>query len=280
MQPPVFMYGTAWKEERTAELVRRALDAGFRAIDTANQRKHYHEAAVGDALAEAYDAGVVRREELFLQTKFTHQGGQDLRLPYDASAPIATQVAQSFESSLEHLRASWIDAYVLHGPSTRHGLAPEDLSAWRAMEAIHGSGRARTLGISNVTREQLRVLLDRATVRPSFVQNRCYATTGWDREVRVMCRESGIVYQGFSLLTANRHALAHPALSAIAKTRGRTPAQVTFRFALDVGMLPLTGTTSDEHMREDLAVLAHAPLSRGDVRTIERILSERAGAGS
>jgi diketogulonate reductase-like aldo/keto reductase len=122
------------------------------------------------------------------------------------------------------------------------------------MEAIHESGRTRLLGVSNVTLEQLQLLCQRARVRPRFVQNRCYAARGWDRRVRESCAANGIVYQGFSLLTANRDALARPEIARIAKRHGRTVSQVVFRFALDVGMVPLTGTTDAGHMREDLEV--------------------------
>ena len=103
MPLPGFLYGTAWKEERTEALTRLALEAGFRGIDTANQRRHYFEAGVGAAVAGAIAGGLVRRDDLFLQTKFTHLRGQDHRLPYDPDADPATQVRQSFSSSLEHL---------------------------------------------------------------------------------------------------------------------------------------------------------------------------------
>src|SRR5688572_19190291 len=89
---PGILYGTAWKEQRTEALVRLALTAGFRAIDTANQRKHYVESAVGAALRSA----AVPRTQLFLQTKFTYARGQDQRLPCDPDAPLAEQVRQSF----------------------------------------------------------------------------------------------------------------------------------------------------------------------------------------
>lgn len=123
---PRFLYGTAWKEERTQGLAESALRQGFRGIDTANQRKHYFEAAVGAALARSIENGVVAREDVFLQTKFTHRRGQDDRLPYDPKAPLPQQVEQSFNSSLEHLRTDSVDSYILHGPTSRDGLARAD----------------------------------------------------------------------------------------------------------------------------------------------------------
>jgi diketogulonate reductase-like aldo/keto reductase len=251
---PRFLYGTAWKEDQTRRLTEVALQQGFRGIDTANQRRHYHEAAVGEAVKFTIASGLVARDDLFLQTKFTFLPGQDDRLPYDPDARISTQVEQSFASSLEHLGTEVIDSYVLHGPMQRTGLASADWEAWRAMEAIHDSGRARLLGISNVTLEQLQRLCQEARVRPSFVQNRCYAAYGWDRQVREFCAANGLVYQGFSLLTANGAELASPDLARIAKRHGRGIAQIVFQFALSVGMIPLTGTTDAGHMRADLDI--------------------------
>ena len=265
---PPFLYGTAWKEDRTERLTRLAIEAGFRGIDTANQRKHYFEAGVGAAIDSAIRDGLVTRDELFLQTKFTDVGGQDHRLPYDARADLTTQVRQSFASSLEHLRVDAIDSYVLHGPSRRRGLGPDDHEVWRAMEVLHDAGKVRHLGISNVALDQVEALVSVARVQPTFVQNRCYASTGWDRDVRAFCRRQSIIYQGFSLLTANTGALRSATFREIVSRVGRTPAQIVFRFALQVGMLPLTGTTDPTHMREDLDAL-HFELSAEDVAKIE-----------
>ena len=263
---PTFLYGTAWKENETERLTRLAIESGFRGIDTANQRRHYFEAAVGAGIA----AAGVPREELFLQTKFTYRDSQDHRLPYDPSAPVAMQVQQSFASSLEHLRVDTIDSYVLHGPSRRRGLSAEDREAWQAMESLHAAGKTRFLGISNVALHQLEELCRVATVQPKFVQNRCYAATGWDAQVRAFCRAHDIVYQGFSLLTANLNELRSAAFREIVQRTGRTPAQVVFRFAMQVGMLPLTGTTDPAHMREDLAA-TEFELSAADVERIENL---------
>ncbi len=267
---PRFLYGTAWKEQETGRLTGLALRAGFRGIDTANQRRHYDEAAVGLAVAEAIASGLVARGDLFLQTKFTFRPGQDHRLPYDPESPIGAQVEQSFASSLDHLGTDVIDSYLLHGPSVGSGLAVADWEAWRAMEAIHASGRARLLGVSNVTVEQLDGLCRQARVGPRFVQNRCYAARGWDRDVRAYCAANGLVYQGFSLLTANRDVLASPEVGRIAARHGRTAAQVVFRFALDVGMVPLTGTADPAHMRGDLEVFDFR-LDQQEVERIERL---------
>lgn len=270
VEHPSILYGTAWKEERTEALVLEAIDAGFRAVDTANQRKHYHEAGVGAALAKVFERGPIARDDLFLQTKFTFRGGQDHRLPYDPEASIGDQVRQSFERSLEHLGVERLDSLVLHGPSARRGLGRADEEAWRAMEALQRSGRVAALGVSNVSGEQLDALLELAEVRPTFVQNRCYASRGWDAAVRRRCDEAGLVYQGFSLLTANRDALAADGVKAIARAHDATVPQVIFAFARQLGMIPLTGTTDPAHMAQDLAALA-LELSAEQLRTIERI---------
>jgi diketogulonate reductase-like aldo/keto reductase len=263
---PGVLYGTAWKEDATEACVVRALDAGFRGIDTANQRKHYVELDVGAAVA----ASKVPREELFLQTKFTYARGQDRRLPYDAGAPIARQVEQSFESSCDHLGVDTIDSYLLHGPWSDEGWQAQDREAWGAMEALQTGARASLLGVSNVSHAQLAALLDETKVPVAFVQNRCYARTGWDREVRALCRANGIVYQGFSLLTANRKELAGPTVTGLAQRLGASVPQVIFRFAQAVGMLPLTGTSSRAHMEEDLAASA-LTLDDEDVRALETV---------
>jgi diketogulonate reductase-like aldo/keto reductase len=270
VQIPDFLYGTAWKEDRTAALTELALRAGFRGIDTANQRRHYFEAAVGQGLAAAYRAGVTAREELFLQTKYTYRGGQDSRLPYDPAASLSVQVSQSLASSLEHLGTGHVDSFVLHGPSSSYDWTDDDAEVWEAMIRERDAGRTRLLGVSNVSLEHLQQMTKAHKEVPAFVQNRCYAHLGWDRDVRQFCRERQIVYQGFSLLTANVEVLRHPAVKGIAARLNATAAQVVFRFAQAVGMLPLTGTSDAGHMQQDLASSA-LDLSPEDVRQIESL---------
>jgi diketogulonate reductase-like aldo/keto reductase len=251
-QVPDFLYGTAWKEDRTPALTELALRVGFRGIDTANQRRHYFEEGAGQGLAAAYRTGVVTRDDLFLQTKFTYQRGQDHRLPYDPAARLSVQVAQSMASSLEHLDTDYVDSYVLHGPSSNYDWTEDDAEVWEAMRKERDAGRTRLLGVSNVSLDHLRQMAATGAELPAFVQNRCYARLGWDRAVRQFCNEHKIIYQGFSLLTANKEVVNHPLIADVAESANVTPAQIIFSFARSIGMLPLTGTSDAEHMRQDL----------------------------
>jgi len=263
---PKIIYGTAWKEDSTKELVYKAIKLGFRGIDTANQRRHYNEAAVGSAISEILKSGI-KREELFIQSKFTFANGHDHRIPYDIDADYGTQVNQSFQSSLDHLQIDYLDSYVLHGPSVGLGLTEDDWQVWRAMEAIQKEGRTTYLGVSNVSIEQLKLLYEGAKVKPTFVQNRCYAEQGWDKDVREFCKKNKMIYQGFSLLTANLFVLDK--VRQIAEKLKKTPAQVIFRFSMHIGILPLTGTSSEIHMKEDLAL--NFSLTDEEIEFIEKI---------
>lgn len=253
MNQPKFIYGTAWKKEATTELVKTAVTMGFTAIDTANQPKHYSESLVGVALAELKQKGI-QREQIFLQTKFTSVDGQDERLPYDPTAELTTQVETSFKSSLEHLQTDYLDSYLLHGPYSWPGLNEDDWKAWGAIEKIYTTGKAKQIGISNVNIKQLELLTAKANIKPMVVQNRCFAHQGWDKAIREFCKMNNISYQGFSLLTANQEVLVSKKLNPIVQRLHKTPEQIIFRFAIQVGMVPLTGTCNTQHMQQDLAI--------------------------
>jgi len=120
------------------------------------------------------------------------------------------------------------------------------------------AGRAHLLGVSNVSLRHLHQMAAARAELPAFVQNRCYARLGWDCVVRQFCREHKIIYQGFSLLTANQEVLQHPliaslTIASLAASTNATPAQIVFSFARSIGILPLTGTSNAEHMKQDLA---------------------------
>jgi diketogulonate reductase-like aldo/keto reductase len=267
---PRLIYGTAWKKDATAGLVAEALGQGFRGIDTACQPKHYDEAGVGEGVSRSL-GGHLGRRDLYLQTKFSPLDAQDrARVPYDPAAPIADQVSQSFARSLENLGTDYLDGLVLHSP-----LATLDATfeAWRALEGIAERGGTRLLGISNCySAELLETLYAAATVKPAIVQNRFHRATGYDRAIRGFCREHGIVYQCFWTLTANQAVLAHPWLQEVCSRHGRTPEQVLFRYLTQQDVVPLTGTTSVAHMRDDLAIFEFE-LSDYELGAIQSLLA-------
>jgi diketogulonate reductase-like aldo/keto reductase len=249
---PRIIYGTAWKKADTERLVATAIRLGFRGIDTACQPKHYDEAGVGAGVAACLNAGLTRGE-LFLQTKFTPLSGQDPnQIPYDPNAPLSEQVAQSFAASVRNLKTEYLDSLLLHSPLAN---GTQTMKVWRAMESLVDMGGVRQLGISNCYGlDQLDTLYDRARVKPAVVQNRFYAESAYDHEIRAFCREQRIVYQCFWTLTANAHVLEHDTIARLASIHGRTPAQILFRYLAQTDVVPLTGTRSEAHMREDLAI--------------------------
>ena len=255
---PWILYGTAWKKSDTESLVRTAIRLGFRGIDTACQPKHYHESGVGAGVAaclrgEPACNGNLAREDLYLQTKFTALSGQDpARIPYDPNASLPDQVRQSLAVSLRNLQTDYLDGLLLHSPLPS---ARQTLEVWQAMESLVDVRRVRQLGISNCYRlEQLETLCDSARIKPAVVQNRFHADTGYDREIRAFCRHHRLIYQSFWTLTANPHVLAHRAVASLASKHRRTPAQILFRYLTQIEVVPLTGTRTETHMREDLGI--------------------------
>lgn len=252
VRSPRVLYGTAWKKTQTAALVRQAIECGFRGIDTACQPKHYHEPGVGAGVAASLNDRLTRAD-LYLQTKFTSLSGHDPKqIPYDPTAHLAVQVAQSFMASLRNLQTDYVDCLVLHSPLND---AAQTAEAWQAMEAIFDSGSAKQLGISNCYQlDALENLYRAARIKPAVLQNRFYAETNYDRALRAFCRQQGIVYQSFWTLSANPHLLSQGTIAKLAEDYGRTPAGILFRYLTQEDVVPLTGTTSMAHMREDLAI--------------------------
>jgi len=274
VQMPKLIYGTAWKKERTADLVTQAVRAGFRGIDTACQPKHYYEPGVGEALRRLIKEDGLKREDLFIQTKFTSLDGQDPdNIPYDKSAPLAEQVKQSLEASLRNLGTSYVDSLVMHSPMKT---TAQTLEVWKVFESFVEEGKVRQLGISNCySLGGFKALYEGATsVKPSVLQNRLYEDSGFDKEIRAFCKEKGIFYQSFWTLSANPQILRSSAVLAMGKKYDKTPAQMLFAYLVQTGVItPLTGTTSGEHMAQDLAVLDMAHLTAEETKTFDTFIN-------
>ncbi|RGP80355.1 hypothetical protein FLONG3_1504 [Fusarium longipes] len=250
---PKLVYGTAWKKERSADLVYTAIKHGFRGVDTAGQPKHYNEKGVGQGVQRAIKDGIIKREGLFLQTKFSPPGNQAENAPYDFDAPVVDQVHQSIQSSLNYFTIEgeepYFDSVLLHSPLRT---LEDTIAAWKTLET-YVPHKIRNLGISNTTLPILKALDDAAIVKPSVVQNRFYPDTRFEVELRAYCRQREIAFQSFWTLSANPRLAASKPVKAIAEKAQVAP--VAAYYALIVGLDGVTvldGTTTESHMKDDL----------------------------
>ncbi|KAJ5641903.1 hypothetical protein N7490_005903 [Penicillium lividum] len=259
---PVFLYGTAWKKDRTADLVYKAISVGFRGIDTAAQPRHYQEPLVGDGIRKVIAEGVVRREDLYVQTKFSPVSAQDPdNMPYDANASLTEQVHASMKSSLHNLRPSadpksvveaYIDTVVVHSPLRT---IEQTIEVWEALQT-YVPHQIRNLGISNCPLPVLHALYTSPVVKvkPSVVQNRFYDDTHYDVPLRAFCREKDIIYQSFWTLTANPELVRSEPVQKLAAHIGISPAAALYTLVMGLGNITvLNGTTNESRMAEDLA---------------------------
>jgi len=206
---------------------------------------------VGEALQELQETHGIKREAIFLQTKYTPIGGQDLTksLPYNPTDPITEQVKSSFQKSLTNLRTTYLDSYILHSPLNT---LERTLEAWRVLIALQDEGKVRKIGLSNVYDVDLLEALG-AERQVQVVQNRWYEGNGWDKDICKYCRENGIQYQSFWTLSGSPRLLAHPDLLAIMERNKCTVPQALYRIVQLAQITPLSGTTNERHMKDDVA---------------------------
>jgi diketogulonate reductase-like aldo/keto reductase len=261
---PALVYGTAWKKEATSELVYQALCNGFTGIDTACQPKHYREDLVGAGLRRALAEGKFKRSDLYVQTKYTSLSGQDPdHTPYDSTASITEQVKASVAVSLTNLRTSedessatnddsYLDAVVLHSPLKT---IDETMQAWQVLEQ-YVPNKIRNLGVSNCTIHSLMDIYERATIKPSIVQNRFYPNTKFDIGLRKFCRENLIIYQSFWTLTANPGLVYSAEVGSLANQLGISTQASLYAMVLGLGnTVILDGTKRAQTMKADHAAL-------------------------
>jgi diketogulonate reductase-like aldo/keto reductase len=257
------LYGTAWKADKTSQLVNQAISLGFRGIDTAGQPKHYNEKGVGEGITAAMKANNLSREDLFIQTKFSSIDAQNFAdikhpdsKPYCHSDPLDIQVRKSVTNSLHNLNIDYIDSLVLHGPLRTYD---ETLQVWRAMEREVDEERVDNLGISNCySLKYLQRLHSDAIHKPQVVQNRFYEESGWDINLRQWCRQQGITYQSFWTLTANPQIIHSAPFVKIAQKKQIVPESMFHMYLIQRGCQPLNGSKTPNHITQDLEFVKYA----------------------
>ncbi|KAK8094522.1 hypothetical protein PG997_001207 [Apiospora hydei] len=273
---PRLLYGTAWKNQDTANLVYLAIKSGFRGIETAALPLYYQEPLVGNGVRRAVDEGIVTREELYIQSKFAPPDNetQYCCMPYSQDMSLKEQVRASVESSLSNLAVScptspqpaYLDCVLLNTPLTT---LEETVAVWQALEEFVPH-RIRHLGIANVNQTIVEHLLRppvatrslaewKIRVRPSVVQNHFCPRLG-DEDVyfvrlRRLCRQEGVVFQAYYTLTGNKKLVRKSTIVSDLVARVPGVSRETAFYALVLGLRGISildGTKSEEHMRADV----------------------------
>jgi diketogulonate reductase-like aldo/keto reductase len=269
---PKIIYGTAWKKEKTKDIVVKAIKTGYRAIDTACQPKHYQENLVGDAIESLIKNNTITRNDIFIQTKFTSIDGQDPKnIPYDKKENLENQVKQSIEKSLSNLKTDYIDSLLMHSPMKN---AQETIKVYNIFEEYFNKGIIKNLGISNIySLELLEYVFNSVKIKPKFIQNRFYMQTNYDKDIRKFCDLNGIIYQSFWTLTANPFILENEDFLKICRKYKLTSEQLFFKFLIQLGICPLTGTTNENHMLQNLEIFEREEINKEDMDFINTFIA-------
>ncbi|WFU73400.1 aldo/keto reductase [Bradyrhizobium sp. CB2312] len=241
----------------TRAATRAALEVGFRHLDAAE--RYRNEDAVGEAIAEAINAGTLRREDLFVTTKLWNTNHRPDR------------VKPAFDASRRRLQLEHIDCYIIHtpfafrpgdeqDPRDEHGRVIYDpgvtlTETWQALERLVDDGHCRSIGLSDITLEKLREIVAIARIKPVMVQVESHPyLPEW--ELLDFCRQHGIVLQAFAALghAMEPSVLADPVITSIAKRVDRTPAQVALAWAVQRGTAFLTTSTKPRRIHESFDI--------------------------
>ncbi|MDO8404079.1 MULTISPECIES: aldo/keto reductase [Pseudomonas] len=255
---PAVGFGTLFRDlSVTTQAVKDALEAGFRHFDCAE--RYRNEEQVGVAFKEMLDAGKVRREDLFVTTKLWNTNHRPER------------VAPAFEASCRRLQVDYIDCYLIHTPfafQPGDNQDPRDeeghviyddgvtlIETWRALERLVDEGRCKSIGLSDITLEKLREIVEVARIKPAVVQVEAHPyLPEW--ELLEFCKEHGIIVLAFAPLGHGMepNVLEEPVITQIAQRVQKTPAQVALAWSVQRGVAFLTTSATPSHIRENFDI--------------------------
>jgi len=255
---PALGFGTLIPDPiATRNATRAALETGFRALDTSE--RYRTETEVGEAMQEVFEAGGIKREEVFVATKLWNTNHRPAR------------VKPAFEASLKKLQLDYVDLYLIHTPfafqpgdeqdprdATGHVIYDTGvklLDTWEAMEKLVDEGKCKAIGLSDIGLDKLKEIVEAATIKPAVVHVESHPyLPEW--ELLDYCRNNGIVFQAFAALghSSEPNLLADPIIRSIAKRVAKTPAQVALAWAIQRGTALLTTSKTPGRIQENFDV--------------------------
>jgi diketogulonate reductase-like aldo/keto reductase len=273
---PALGFGTLIPDPvATKTATKAALEAGFRQLDASE--RYRNEKEVGDALQEVFQAGKIKRDDVFVATKLWNNNHRPER------------VKPAFEASLRKLQLDYVDLYLIHTPfAFRPGdeQDPRDasgnviydkgvtlLDTWRAMEALVDEGRCKAIGLSDISTDKVNEIFEAARIKPAVVHVESHPyLPEWD--LLAYCRKHGIVLQAFAALGhgSEPKLLEDPLITAIAQRVKKTPAQVLLAWGIQRGTALLTTSTTPRRIKENFEV---STLPEDAVRGISEEIKSR-----
>ena len=252
VQIPCVGYGTYKAAEgKSAEIIRMAIEAGYRYFDTAS----FYETE--SFLAKAVQQSGIPREEFFFASKVWKD-----EMGYE-------QTKAAFYRSLENLNTDYLDLYLIHWPRPSldcREWKQLDVDTWRAMEELYEEGKIRAIGLSNFLPHHIENILEKCRVVPMVDQLEFHP--GYTQEAAVRyCQEHQIQVQAWSPIGRTR-VLREPLILELAEKYRVSPAQICLRFAVQKGIIPLPKSSSIERMKENQNLFSFE-ISKEDMYRLE-----------
>jgi diketogulonate reductase-like aldo/keto reductase len=253
----------------TRQATKTALEVGFRHLDCAE--RYGNEEAVGDAMREAFEAGTLQRDDLFVTTKLWNTNHRPAR------------VRPAFDASRQRLQVDYVDCYLIHTPFAFQPGDDQDprddrgqviydqevtlADTWGALERLVDDGACRAIGLSDISLEKLREIVAVARIKPAVVQVESHPyLPEW--ELLDFCREQGIVLLAFAPLghAMEPKIIDDPVITAIAERVHMSPAQVVLSWAAQRGTAFLTTSTKPQRIQENFEVSTLPEDAMADIR--------------
>ncbi|MEK3974050.1 aldo/keto reductase [Psychrobacillus sp. FSL K6-1267] len=238
-------------DEATAA-VSTALEVGYRSIDTAMIYKNEH--GVGKALKDSD----VPREKLFITTKvWNSDQGYDNTL-------------RAFDESLERLGLDYVDLYLIHWPTPQFD---EYVETYKAMEKLYKEGRVKAIGVCNFEVEHLERLLKECEIKPVLNQIECHPYLA-QNEIKNFCAQHDIFVEAWSPLDQGGEVLQDETIQQIAKSHGKSPAQIVLRWHLQNNTIVIPKSVTPSRIEENFQVFDFE-LTNNDIELINNLNKDR-----
>ncbi len=255
VEMPQYGFGTfKYTEEQAYETVKMAIESGYRYIDSAYA--YYNEKGTGRAIKECIEKGIVTREDLFICTKVRPGIGY-------------YGVLKEFQESLDNLQLDYLDLVLIHNPSNMNKEWKRiNIDMWCALEKLYAEQKIRVIGVSNFKIEHLYSLIHLAKIKPMVNQIELHPACQ-QKELVKFCQDNDIAPTAWSSLNQG-NLNQWDATIAIAKKYNKTIAQILLRWGLQKGFVPLSRSSSKQHIDENLNIFDFE-ISQDDMEILEKI---------